>query len=124
MDKIKVIHDTIGKTLTVWLGDPAKEHICEETSEEVVLMKARKGRVIGFELLHYRPQGKSEGLAVETLGRSRLRLDVVSTPGIPGRSKRKQPMSAAARLWAEEARRRDRQWAPSARPATEVMRYT
>jgi hypothetical protein len=70
MDKIKVIHDTLGKTLTVWLDDPAKEHICEETSDEVLLMKDRKGRVIGFELLHYRPQGKAEGLAVETLVRS------------------------------------------------------
>jgi hypothetical protein len=67
MDKIKVIHDIVGHTLTVWLDDPAKEHICEETADEVVLMKDASGRVIGFELLHYRPVEPSTGLTVETV---------------------------------------------------------
>ena len=40
MDKIRVIHDVSGRTLTVWLDDPGKEHICEETTDEVVLMTA------------------------------------------------------------------------------------
>lgn len=69
MDKIRVIHDTSGHTLTVWLEEPSKEHVCEETAEEVILMKDKRGRVIGFELLHYRPRGKSASLAVETLVR-------------------------------------------------------
>ena len=67
MDKIKVIHDLIGHTLTVWLDDPAKESICEETADEVVLMKDARGRVIGFELLHYQPAEGAIGLAVETV---------------------------------------------------------
>lgn len=67
MDKIKVVHDTVGHTLTVWLDDPAKEHVCEETADEVVLMKDAAGRVIGFELLHYQPAGTGQGLAVETV---------------------------------------------------------
>lgn len=67
MDTVKVIHDTVGRTLTVWLDDPAKEHICEETTEEVVLMKDASGRVIGFELLHYRPAAAEAGLSVETV---------------------------------------------------------
>jgi hypothetical protein len=67
VDKIKVIHDATGHTLTVWLDDPAKEHICEETAEEVVLMKDASGRVIGFELLHYHPAEGARGLAVETV---------------------------------------------------------
>ena len=67
MDKIRVIHDAAGQTLTVWLDDPAKEHICEETTDEVVLMKDNSGRVIGFELLHYRPASPDPGLAVETV---------------------------------------------------------
>jgi hypothetical protein len=54
MDKIKVIHDAIGHTLTVWLDDPRIEHVCEETADEVILMKDGSGRVIGFELLDYR----------------------------------------------------------------------
>lgn len=70
MDKIKVIHDAVGHTLTVWRDDPAREHVCEETAEEVVLMKDSTGRVIGFELLHYRPAGDEAGLAVETVVRS------------------------------------------------------
>jgi hypothetical protein len=50
MEKIKVIHDTIGQTLTVWFDDPAKEYICEETSEEVVLIKDADGRVFPVRL--------------------------------------------------------------------------
>ena len=49
MDAIKVIHDTTGHTLTIWLDDPAKESVVEETSDEVVLMKDGSGRVIGVE---------------------------------------------------------------------------
>ena len=70
MDKIKVIHDLVGHTLTVWLDDPAKENVCEETAEEVVLMKDAAGRVIGFELLHYQPTEGEAELAVETVVRS------------------------------------------------------
>ncbi len=67
MDKIKVVHDTVGHTLTVWLDDPSLEHVCEETNEEVILMKDKTGRVIGFEKLHYTPANTQNGLAVETV---------------------------------------------------------
>jgi len=67
MDKVKVIHDTAGHTLAIWLGDPTAEYVCEETSDEVVIMKDRTGDVIGFELLHYHPRSESNELAVETL---------------------------------------------------------
>ena len=70
MEKIRVIHDAVGHTLTVWLDDPAKEHVCEETAEEVVLIKDTNGRVIGFELLHYRPAVSDASLAVETIVRT------------------------------------------------------
>ena len=55
MEEIKLIHDTVGNTLTIWLDDPKKEAVCEETTDEVVMMKDRKGRVIGFEVLNYKP---------------------------------------------------------------------
>ena len=67
MDKIKVIHDEAGETLTVWFDDPLKEHICEETRDEVVLMKDGAGRIIGFEMLHYKPLTDQKGLSVETI---------------------------------------------------------
>lgn len=67
MEKIKVIHDAVGHTLTVWLGDPTQEYICEETKDEVVIMKDKQGTVIGFELLHYRPKKTEQTLAVETI---------------------------------------------------------
>lgn len=70
MDKIKVIHDAVGHTLTVWLDDPATEHVCEETIDEVVLMKNATGQVIGFELLHYHPKASETGLSVETIVRA------------------------------------------------------
>ncbi len=67
MDKIKLIHDTHGQTLTVWFDDPAQEHVAEETADEVVVMRNASGRVIGLELLHYRPAQAGNDLAVETL---------------------------------------------------------
>jgi len=35
------------------LGTPQDEYICEETGDEVVLMKNNSGRVIGFEKLNF-----------------------------------------------------------------------
>jgi hypothetical protein len=53
MDTLKIYYDEIGKTLTVWFGDPAEEFIAEETGEEVLLIKNQAGTVIGFERLNY-----------------------------------------------------------------------
>lgn len=53
MAQVKVYHDRVGRTLTVWFGDPEEEHVCEETGDEVVLMKDKSGRVIGFEKLNF-----------------------------------------------------------------------
>ena len=53
MKPIKVIFDKAGNTLNVWFDDPQKEHISEETSEEVILVKDKDGRLIGFEVLNY-----------------------------------------------------------------------
>ncbi len=53
MDKVRVYYDRLGNTLTVWFADPQKESTCEEIDDDVVLMKDRRGRVIGFERLNY-----------------------------------------------------------------------
>ncbi len=53
MAEIKVYFDREGNTLTVWFGDPEEEYVCEETGEEVVLMKDKSGKVIGFEKLNF-----------------------------------------------------------------------
>ena len=53
MARVKVYYDRQGNTLTVWFEDPQSEHVCEETGEEVVLMKDRAGKVIGFEKLNF-----------------------------------------------------------------------
>ena len=37
----------------MWFSDPNEEYVCEETGEEVILMKNKSGRVIGFEKLNY-----------------------------------------------------------------------
>ena len=55
MKPIKIFFDKKGNTLNVWFDDPEKEAISEETSEEVVLVKDKNGRVIGFEVLNYLP---------------------------------------------------------------------
>lgn len=53
MAQVKVFYDEVGNTLTVWFGDPQDEYICEETGEEVILIKDKFGKVIGFEKLNF-----------------------------------------------------------------------
>jgi hypothetical protein len=53
MDKVKVFYDREGNSLSVWFDDPAKEHFSEEADNDVVLIKDRRGRVIGFERRNY-----------------------------------------------------------------------
>ena len=71
MIQVKVYYDREGNTLTVWFGDPAdkvlavsqREYVAEETGEEIVLMKDREGKVIGFEKLNFTTQA-SDGVRV------------------------------------------------------------
>ena len=53
MAQVKVFYDQTGNTLTVWFGNPQDEYICEETGDEVILMKDKSGQVIGFEKLNF-----------------------------------------------------------------------
>ncbi len=53
MAEVKVYYDQVGNTLTVWFGNPQEEYTCEETGDELTLMKDRNGEVIGFEKLNY-----------------------------------------------------------------------
>lgn len=55
MEKIKIFYDKKGNTLSVWFDKPEKEYISEETGEEVILVKDKKGKVIGFEKLNFLP---------------------------------------------------------------------
>jgi hypothetical protein len=65
MEKVRVFYDREGNTLSVWFDDPNKEHVCEESDDDVVLIKDRKGRVIGFERLNYLSRRQREsGLAI------------------------------------------------------------
>lgn len=64
MAQIKVYYDREGNTLTVWFGNPADEYIAEETGEEVVLMKNRDGKVIGFEKLNFTTAQSTDALRV------------------------------------------------------------
>ncbi len=66
--QIKVYYDREGNTLTVWFGNPKSEYVCEETGEEVILMKDKKGHVIGFEKLNYvLPKQTDLQIAFETV---------------------------------------------------------
>ncbi len=69
MEKIRLYYDSKGNTLNVWFDDPKKEYISEETGEEVILVKDRKGKVIGFEKLNFlmHPQESAKTLPVELL---------------------------------------------------------
>ena len=60
MAEVKVFYDKEGNTLTVWFDDPQKEHVCEETGEEIILIKDKEGRIIGFEKLNFQQEGELE----------------------------------------------------------------
>jgi len=69
MEQVKVFYDHTGNTLTVWFGDPEDEYICEETGDEVILMKDQQGRVIGFEKLNFSvPAPEQLRVELETVG--------------------------------------------------------
>ena len=53
MAEVKILYDREGSTLTVWFTDVRQEHVCEETGDEVILMKDAAGHVIGFEKLNF-----------------------------------------------------------------------
>jgi Protein of unknown function (DUF2283) len=75
MADLNVYHDVTGRTLTVWFGAPQSEYVCEETGDEVILMKDKEGHVIGFERLNY--PGKAEEpvrLSFETVGMAAVPL--------------------------------------------------
>ena len=68
MAQVKVFYDQEGNTLTVWFGNPEDEYIVEETGEEIVLMKDKKGVVIGFEKLNYiLPKSSRLNVSFETV---------------------------------------------------------
>ncbi|MBW8050801.1 MAG: DUF2283 domain-containing protein [Cytophagales bacterium] len=62
MRPIKIYYDKIGNTLNVWFDDPKKEVISEETAEEIILVKDKNSKVIGFEVLNYLSPAKSNKL--------------------------------------------------------------
>jgi uncharacterized protein YuzE len=68
MGTVKVHYDRAGNTLTVYFDDPRKEHLCDNIDDELVLIKDRRGRVIGFERFNYLPKsgrGRSAKIPIE-----------------------------------------------------------
>ena len=63
MVEVKVYYDRKGNTFTIWFGDPADEYVAEETGDEIVLMKDKDGKVIGFEKLNFTDQ-TTDGMKV------------------------------------------------------------
>ena len=64
MAHIKVIHDSVGETLTVYWDNPEREELCEEVGNGIILIKDAQGEVIGFERLYFKPKEASQELGV------------------------------------------------------------
>jgi hypothetical protein len=64
MAHIKVIHDAIGETLTVYWDDPEREEVCEAVGHGIILIKDAQGEVIGFEGLYFKPKDALHELGV------------------------------------------------------------
>ena len=67
MDKVRVYYDPVGRTLSVWFEDPAREEVCEEADDDTILRKDGHGHVIGFEKLNVDLSAGVRGLTVEVL---------------------------------------------------------
>ncbi len=55
----------MSNTLNIWLDDPAKEEVAEETVGGTIIVKDKEGRTIGFEVLDY--LGKDEAVDLDHL---------------------------------------------------------
>jgi len=64
MAQVKVIHDPVGETLTVYWDDPEREEVCEEIGNGLILIKDAQGEVIGFERLYFKSKTPAYELGV------------------------------------------------------------
>jgi hypothetical protein len=64
MAQVKVIHDPVGETLTVYWADPEREEVCEEIGDGLILIKDGQGELIGFERLYFKSKTSSQELGV------------------------------------------------------------
>lgn len=72
MAQIRVIHDTVGQTLTVYWAEPRDGQVCEEMGGGVVLIKdGRTHEVIGFERLYFQAEPGPQSVTVETSSAAR-----------------------------------------------------
>jgi len=68
MKNTRIYDDREGNSLSVWFDDPKKEHVLRAIDDDVVLVKDRRGRVIGFERLNYmtgKQREQSDTISVE-----------------------------------------------------------
>jgi hypothetical protein len=52
MSKVRVHVDRPGNTVSVWFAGPRNEAACEEVADDLVLVKDKRGHVIGIERLN------------------------------------------------------------------------
>lgn len=64
MATLKVLHDKVGGTLSIFWGDPAESASCDDAAGDVVVVLDGDERPIGVELITYRPDDE-QPLAVE-----------------------------------------------------------
>ena len=72
MGKVKILYDKTANSLVVWFDSAEKEYISQEVEDDTILMKDKKGKVIGLEKLNYIPAKKPQPES--------LPVEVVTTP--------------------------------------------
>jgi len=53
MAEMKIFHDTVGRSLVVWFGNPHDEVIAENVGDDLIVMKDDRDCIIGFEKLNF-----------------------------------------------------------------------
>lgn len=66
MAKIKIIHDQIAESLTVYFHEPSEHQVCEQNDDGMILIRDEASKqLLGFELLYYKPE-KPNSLVIES----------------------------------------------------------
>jgi hypothetical protein len=59
MKRIRIYYNRMSNSLNIWLDDPAKEGVAEETRGGTIIIRDKEGRAIGFEIKNYLEKGQS-----------------------------------------------------------------
>ena len=82
MADVRVVYDHEGQTLTVWFSEDRREYVCEETGEEVVLMRTDDDIIVGATSQPPHRRESPGGYGAQDMSRHAVDAGGVSHPSV------------------------------------------